>query len=223
MRWWGPPATQTRQIHAGPAIPGRPPQRVHHRPGCSSKLDISRALPTVRAANVTAGSRFPAVETRAGSLAASAQSSRACQGCDGASRTHLAGGTWRALAAPRTETHSSAFSISFPIAGREDDGPARKLGRCIQGSAARADQPPGRGDGLKSAAFYVERRPHYSPSSSRASGREIPASVSDRSARAAPDRSPARSGAVLIATVGSTARRSSVSTTAAIGAMVPLT
>ena len=33
MRLWGPPATQTRQIHAGPAIPGRLPHCVHQVPG----------------------------------------------------------------------------------------------------------------------------------------------------------------------------------------------
>ena len=60
MRLWGPPATHTRQIHAGPAMPGRAPHRVHQLPG--GRILISFLLLT--AAEPLAGSPHSARDRR---------------------------------------------------------------------------------------------------------------------------------------------------------------
>ena len=147
-------AMQILQSHAGPAMPGRAPHRVHHEPGGKLR-GFSGCIPANLAARVTAGRRSRTVDAQPGRLAARPEVGRTGRGCCGAALARLPVGAGRMLAAPRAQLRRGAVVVARPVGVRADDGPAGPLGRGIERGAGSADQVPRGGDGFQPAAFDV--------------------------------------------------------------------
>ena len=159
MAWSGSRAVrhkQIRQIHAGPAMPGRAPHRVHHEPGgrlrgCS--VSTTAGIPAGLATLVTAGRRSRTVGAQPGRLAPRAEVRRAGRGILGAALARLAVGARRMLPAPRAQLRRGAVVVQRPVSVRIDDGPTGPLGRGIERGAGSADQVVRGGYALQPAAF----------------------------------------------------------------------